>query len=395
MGTFVVAGKCRASAIFNTNETLTVNCALLERPPFTVTFWTEYGGAFEIPIPLFLAFEARGLANSIKEAGEIFANWARGLNTIIALAVNADTGLLEPELIFDASPEKDQHDYFQVFIAEDAIRAIPNRRIDVGLVQGLMAAIAKHSQADRLRRAAAQYSQALSLWRPGHEIECLAHLYIAVEAISKAVLRDHLRRAQISEDELAEKWKVEGTTKLERRKNIESEVRRQLIFCNDIACYREARKISDGFEHGYSDYDEVRKPAQELIVRCAHYVRRAIISILDLEHSVFERLFEPNYAEPRGPVSIIRYLRGTLSGKAEQLAAPDQRYPIMHWRTRIKSVIVDTEGKYSILPEETLTAKIGDGIQFHAVSYEIWDGSKAVDKGPAPMTLVPDPFEKL
>ena len=224
-GTFVLVGKCRASAIFNANEHLTVTCTLSERPPFTLSFWTEYGGGFEIPIPQFLSVEARGPAADIKEAGEIFANSARGLNTIIALAVNADTGLIEPELIFDASPEKDQHEYLQVFVPDETIRAIPDRRIDLELAQALITAIGKHKEQARLRRAVAQYSQALSLWRPGHEIECLAHLYMAVEAISKAVLRDHLSRAQITEDDLAAKWKVEGQDKLTRRKGLELKVK--------------------------------------------------------------------------------------------------------------------------------------------------------------------------
>ena len=120
-------------------------------------------------------------------------------------------------------------------------------------------------------------------------------------------------------------------------------------------------------------------------MRCAHYVRRAIVSTLGLDRSIFERLFEPNYANPRGPVSVIRYLRGTLSGKAEQLAAPDQLYPIMQWRTQIKSVSMDGEGRYSIHPEEVFTAKLGEGVQFHSISCEIWDGSKAVKNELPPM----------
>ena len=319
--------------------------------------------------------EAKGAADSIKEAGELFANTPRGLNAIIAFAANADIGLLQPELIFDASPDKDQHEYLQCFVADTPISAIPSRRIDVEAAQALITAVGNHGEQERLRRVTAQYAQALSVWRPGYEIECLAHLYMAVEAATKVLLREHLIKTQTTEDDLATTWGVQ-------KKYLESEVRRRLIFSNDTETYRSAKKVSDGFEHGFSDYDTMRKPAQELIVRCANYLRRAVIGALGLDHSVEERLLNATYAEPRGPVSLVRYLRRTLSGKADQLAAPDQRYPIMNWRWQIKSVRIDAEGRYSVEPNQVITPRLGAGVQFHPLSLEVWDGSKAIKTGP-------------
>jgi hypothetical protein len=368
-GTYVVVAKCRASAILAVGAQIVVTCNLPDRPPFMVAIWTNYGGSFDISIPLELCAEVKGAAPSLKEAGELFANTARGINAVIAFAVNADTGVLEPELIFDASPDKDQHEYLQSFIANTPIQAIPNRRIDVGATQALIAAIGKHKEQERLRRVTSQYAQALNLWQPGHEIECLSHLYMGVEAATKLILREHVTRIRTTEEELAVTWGVP-------KKHLESEARRRLIFCEDTATYQTAKKISDGFEHGFGDYDTMRKPAQDVIVRCAGYLRGAIIRNLGLDRSVEEILLDAQYEEPRGPVLLVRYLRGTLIGKADQLAAPDQRYPIMDWRWQAKSVSVDAEGKFSIEPNSTVTPRLGEGVQFLPLSFEVWDGSK-------------------
>jgi hypothetical protein len=34
-------------------------------------------------------------------------------------------------LIFDASPERDQHEFLQIVLPEQPLRGVPNRRIDV------------------------------------------------------------------------------------------------------------------------------------------------------------------------------------------------------------------------------------------------------------------------
>jgi hypothetical protein len=65
----------------------------------------------------------------------------------------------------------------------------------------------------------------------------------------------------------------------------------------------------------------MRKPAYEVVVKTAEYLRRAIIELVDLDPSVVERALGPKYDTPRGPLNLVRYIRGTLIGKPEQLAA--------------------------------------------------------------------------
>src|SRR5207249_11586218 len=138
---------------------------------------------------------------------------------------------------------------------------------------------------------------------PGREITCLAHLYMGVEALTKAVLREHLRRTGGSEDQLLVDWQVE-------RKRLDSEIRRRLIFQGDEHCFSKARAVSDGFEHGFPDFSEMRKPAYDVIVKTAEYLRRAIIELVGVEPAWVELALGPKYNTPRGPLNLVHYMRG-------------------------------------------------------------------------------------
>lgn len=251
--------------------------------------------------------------------------------------------------------------------------AVPGRRIDPELVRALIQALAAHPKRQRIQRAIAQYTEALQSWRPGREINCLAHLYMGIETITEVVLRNHL--AGRSEQELASEWCVEP-------KLIRSETRRRLVFSGDEVTYKKAKGVSDGFEHGFSDVEEMRKPASEVILKTAAYLRQVIIETLKIDATLQARALGADYAKPRGPITVVRYLYGTLLGKAEQLAMPDQSYPHMVWKSKIKNVAIGADGRFNFTPEETATAKIGEGVKFVPSRFEAWDGSTMREVNP-------------
>lgn len=374
----VMVAKSSASAIFEPGEHFVMN---FEGAPgtFSVKFWTNYGGKFEVPVPLNFCAEGRGPADDLDDASKRFANAARAGSTILELVANADLGLLQPELIFDASPERDQHEFLQIIVPEQPLRAIPNRRIDVEAVTAVGNSLSVHPELIRLRRAIAQYSLALSLWQPGHEIQCLAHLYMGVEALTKAQLRQHLVDRGLSEGNLIQEWQIE-------RKQLDAEVRRRLIFLQDQEAYAKAKAVSDGLEHGYSEYDEMQAPAREVIVRTARHLRRAILDMLKLEERLHDRLTGKDFDEPRGPIALVRYLRGTLSGSADGLAMSQELYPLMQWRGSLKSAMRGADGKYSFTTDEGFTAKLGEGVTFTPGRYEIWDGSSIREMPTTPLS---------
>lgn len=377
----VVVANSRASAIFEPGEHVAMN---FEGPlgTFTVKFWTDYGGDFEVPVPLKLCAEGRGPAAGLSDAAKRFGNAARAGSGILAFVANADVGLLQPELVFDVSPDQDKHDFLQIVQPERPLQAVPNRRIEVEAVGAVGVALSAHPELIRLRRAIAQYATALSFWQLGQELQCVAHLYMGVEALTKAMLRQHLLVRGLSEEALIQEWQIE-------KKQLDSEVRRRLIFLEDQEAYTKAKSVSDGLEHGFSEYDEMQAPAREVVVRTARRLRRAILDMLNLEVQIRERLLGKDFDEPRGPVLLVRYLRGTLSGHADDLAMPDQLYPVMQWRGGIKSVVRDENGKFSFTTDEGFTAKLGKGVTFTPGTYEVWDGSKISELPTIPVTDAP------
>jgi hypothetical protein len=367
MGTYVLIGRARASAVFY--DPFTMEYVPQDGAAFTLRFnTTTYEGGFTVPAPRDFRVEARGPAKDLQQAHELFGNAALEMSNIIALAVNASMGLLEPELVFDVTPETKEHEFLQIWIPDVPPTVIPGRRVDVEVVEALVKAIGVHQERQRLLRATIQYVEALRSWRPGHQINCLAHLYMGVEALTKAVLREHLRKTSKSPDQLLAEWQLE-------LKQLDTEVRRRVIFQGDEDCFATAREVSDGLEHGFTDFSEMRKPAEQVIVKTAEYLRRAIIDLAGIDRSFAERALGPKYKTPRGPLNIVRYIRGTLSGKPEQLAATDQLYPMFEWRTGLKDVVIGDNGLYGFVPDEALTAKIGKHARFHSMAFQAWDGS--------------------
>jgi hypothetical protein len=99
-------------------------------------------------------------------------------------------------------------------------------------------------------------------------------------------------------------------------------VRRKLLFQGDDDCYQQARKASDGFEHGYESFTQLRALASAALDHAARYLREAILDLASLNESSRATLLGPAFAEPAGPWPITSYIWGNLVGPADMLAAP-------------------------------------------------------------------------
>jgi hypothetical protein len=345
--------------------------------------------SYEVPVPKMLWVEIVGNAPDLSWATSAFVGFAAEITSIIALCANAAMGHIEPELAYDANPDTVEHEFIQSFLPEWPLAPVPGRRIDTDSVKAILASLGAHNERPRLTRAIAQYSEALGFWGPGREISCIAHLYMGVEALTKAALRQYTSQDGRSEDQLAADWRVE-------RKALENEVRRRLIFAGDDDCFKKAKAASDAFEHGYWDYDTIRKPAKEVLLQTAGHLRRAILTVMGVEENIKTGLLSKDYTVPRGPVSLIYYLRGKMIGKIEELAAKDQQYPYCEWRPTLKTVSFGENGLYEFGSEHMVTMNIGERAQFRPERYEIWDGSTIRDvrgevrgDGPPPRPITP------
>src|SRR3954462_8004503 len=115
MGTYVMVARTRASAVFYPGDSFSVNVSNAEEP-FSLVFRTTYLDGFDVPVPKDFWVEARGPAKDVHHAAELFGNAAMEICSIVALTANASMGVLEPELIFDATAESEEHEFLQAFV---------------------------------------------------------------------------------------------------------------------------------------------------------------------------------------------------------------------------------------------------------------------------------------
>jgi hypothetical protein len=84
------------------------------------------------------------------------------------------------------------------------------------------------------------------------------------------------------------------------------------VFADDAEALDALSKASEGFEHGYMLIPDVRALAEPVLERAARKVRRALISVLDLDAAVAGELLDPDLDEPRGMVPALKVLRGEV-----------------------------------------------------------------------------------
>ena len=344
----------------------------------TFRFLTRYEDrGFEANVPVDLWIDVSGVTSStINETIEAYANAALSFLPLIALAANAWIGDPEINLAYDNTPGRREREFFQSFITPlepDAIRF--GRPVDRDATLALIVAIGTHpDEGDRLRRAAEQYRMALANWLNGQEVLAIAHLWIAVEVLTKVALPRACSAADVEPKELAETWDVD-------LKDLDGDVRRRMIFRGDATTAKKARQASDGLEHGYLDFGKVRELARETRDATAGYVRAAILEFADLDEAWRSRLLGDPFKKPLRSW-IVRYLRGTLIGDVDDLAAPDEAYPMFHRTYGIKSLTLRPDDRYNFEMDENFRASFSESVQFKRKSFEVWGAGEETGEAP-------------
>lgn len=208
----------------------------------------------------------------------------------------------------------------------------------------------------------------------------MAHLFMAVENLKTAALRKHLLDRDIDDIQLAAEWgyKESGTMKLSPY--LDEQARMRLVFHGDAICHKDAKWVSDRFEHGLENFGLLRPRACAALVSAAQHVRHTIIEVSNVATDSAESMRGGAYSRPRGPLKFAKYLYGHLKGDPKNFAAPDQMYPGFTWVSKLDAVTVDDDGKYGFKPLDTVTARFGEGVTFTNGKFEVWDGSAMSDQ---------------
>lgn len=204
-----------------------------------------------------------------------------------------------------------------------------------------------------------------------------AHLFMGMEALTKVVLRKRLLESDSSEEVLARRMGLDPLSlgPCERLSTLlEAAIRRKVLFCGDDECHRDAKKASDGFEHGFMTFEEIREHASLVRDKTAAYLRTAILDLLEgvLGQEHRQALLSAPYHEPLGRWSFVKYVRGELVGESDALSSEEMEYPLLQWRSVIKQAQMDDSGEYRLVIEETLSPNLGDDISFRPKSFQVW-----------------------
>ena len=375
--TFVVVLKGPAAIYFGETGSIRITNFPGSKGPLAVVLQTRYVDfGLKTKLPRDLWIDVRGQAESVDEALD-FANAAFVLVPLLSFAVNAAVGIPKVELAFENTPGKTKREFFQQMVPEDR-SVFVSRKVRVQPVKTLVQTVVQHSEFDRLFRAISQYHLALLNWDAGKAILALAHLYMGIEALAPVVLRRLCRDKGMSRNQLTNHLGIE-------KKELDPTIRKKFIFQNDIDCYKQAVKASDAFEHGFKSFPEIAAAAASVKDKTAAYLRKSIVDELNLDNTSKAELFRGSYAKPLASWRHSKQLRGHLIGERGQLSAKYQTYPIMRWKSKLKSVALNKSGRYELTFDDTLTASLGEGISFQPSSFEVW-GPKGLSSDKAQET---------
>jgi hypothetical protein len=360
-----------------------------------ITYLTRHSDeGYESPVPREMWIDVRGEAKvELPEVVQAYANAGAQFLPLIAVSANAWVGDAEPKIGFDATPRTTERRHLMNFVPEEfGTLPRPGRNVDVVATVGLLEAVGKHRETERIRRAIAQYAMALDHWKKGHETMALAHLYIGMEALTPVAVRREKDRTGLDDDGLADRYGIDDRRRGARAVKLHAAIRRQILFQGDDEAASKARQASDGFEHSFLDFVEVRGLAQAVRERTARYLRAAIFDLCDLDEHTRAALEAPPFDTPLRSF-LARYMWGTLLGEAEGMAAPDQAYPILKWRSRLKEFRREPDGLYSVTPEETMTTSFNDALQYRRDRFEIW-GPEGARAEPGEFVVEDEPAEE-
>jgi hypothetical protein len=338
--------------------------------PLTIVVRTRYDEAeFGIPVPRELWVEVRGEADTLDQGVDAAGRAAASLVPVLALTANAAIGDLEPHLAFETTNDTNERAFFQSTVEDERGMPPPGRRIPIELTVELLDALGHSRENARLLRASNQYLLALRYWKRHHGLLCLSHLFMAAETLKVVALRT--ATDQIALEPLAKEWGIRlGEPRT--RQLLEAEARRLIVFHGDGETESRAREISDGFEHGYSDFGDLHGPAASIRPKTAQHVRAAILELSGLRRDAWQELGSGRHATPLEMDDYARYLRGHLVGEGAQLAADGEEYPFLEWTSKPSLAAAGEEGAITISGSETFTVRTADAISFRAESYELW-----------------------
>jgi len=381
---YVVVFRARSSARFLPEKgcELVLNVPDLDLQGVRVRTFTRWVNEAGKELPRELIVEVRGHAGSLDEAAAKFSIIARPIATMAGFVANVRVCPLELHLAYDCTPSSEEREFLETFLPDERGGVTEGHIIRRHLMEAACTAfVTLASDSPRVSRALRQYELALREWYVGGEWLALNHLWIAVENLTKAVIRKTVAARGISEEDLAHEYGL-GTDdpKRPRKDLLGARAREKIIFAGDTETYKTAKDASDGLEHGIWELDKVAAHALKSADKTFRYVRRTIVDLLGVSQEVADEL---NEIKPKDVQSMRKVVRGRLIGAVEDPAMEGELYPRLEWSSSIESV--DRESAtFHMKPKERMTVRTHPDVGFRLERLEVHG---RLENGEAPVRL--------
>lgn len=366
MQLFKVVMRGPSAVVFEERKGLQIDSFPTKGGPVSIVYasrWINNSEGVRIPGDIWI--EVAGQGESLDEVLTRFANAGISVLPVLSVVFNAAIHEADVEIGFESTPGAKEREYFQAYLSPERTIGHVWRLGRHELALSVIDVMFRHVDAERLLRAANQYRLALESWKLGRESLSTAHLWMAIEALTKVQMRQAMAELGVATTvELAQKLGVE-------LKQLDATLRRDRILNGNVDCYKKAKEASDGFEHGYLGYEAIRENAESVRHELAKHVRASIFRLANVACATIDELTRGPYDKPVGYWPLAKYVRGTLLGTSEQLAAPGNNYPFIKWNPVVTACSV-SDGNINITTKETFTAELGEGIGYNQRSYEVW-----------------------
>jgi hypothetical protein len=273
--------------------------------------------------------EAAGEFATKEDAVSVLANLANPYFQVLAVVANA--GVEEPEDLFAYTPPVDPTDTGQFIVQRHSQARSPAARLRCLAAADVMPVLQRlldHPRAERLYRAMAHFRMALNNLNPHNRVLSAESLWMVVENLTRVVFERLCNEHGINPDardakhqltlamglrpKVVEEHNTPGVQALIesgeldprrlKRDNshldaLDSHIRRDVLLAGDKASYQQLREMSDGFEHGYMNFGDVRTKSAVADAAFGH-LRRAILREIGLPDD--GALFEERFDSPQG-----------------------------------------------------------------------------------------------
>jgi hypothetical protein len=381
----IVVFRAQSSAHFQPEDVFEINVSApqLDLTGIRLRIFTRWTSIGSNQIPRELIVEARGGVKSMNDALAKFGALARPLATMVGFVANVRVGPLEDHIAFECRPTADSRQFLEVFLPDEHGPVSPGGIVRPHLLDAACRALIGFSGSYlRLDRALRQYELALREWRVGGEWLALSHLWIAAENLTTIVVRKTAAERGISRRQLAHSYEIitDDPSRPHWIDLLGARIRQHVIFEGDNETYQLAKEASNGLEHGYLTLDAVAKNALQCTDKTFNYVRRTIISLLQLRPEIAEELATIHLRDVQ---SLRKVARGRLIGDADDPAPEGELYPRLEWTSSVDSTERDG-ATFNFRQSETMTIRTNPSVAFQLDSFELHG---RLEDGAAPVQL--------